>query len=238
VHRIKKHKLAKELIVLASMAIVFIVVLKTVPDAEELKADMIAAGPLGPLILIGAHITQNLVFLIPGPMITIAGGYIYGNLWGFVYNIVGTLIGTWMLFWITRMLGQKYVEKVISHSEASHFQKFLIKHENMAIFYSRLLPIFPSDFITMLSASATNISTKDFILYTMLGSIPRVMVENMFGNEISMGRGGPVVIFIVAVLIIVLLIHLFRERIRQFMIVEEKSISHLYDALKSRLGHR
>jgi hypothetical protein len=89
----------------------------------------------------------------------------------------------------------------------------------------------------MLSASATNISTKDFILYTMLGSIPRVMVENMFEMRSAWGGRSSC--------------HLhrrcahhrpidspFRERIRQFMIVEEKSISHLYDAFKSRLGHR
>jgi hypothetical protein len=47
-------------------------------------------------------------------MITNAGGISMAISGDFVYNNSRDLVGTWMRFWIyVRMLGQKYVEKVI-----------------------------------------------------------------------------------------------------------------------------
>jgi uncharacterized membrane protein YdjX (TVP38/TMEM64 family) len=68
------------------------------------------SGAWGPLILVLLHITQNVIFFIPGSFVSIAGGFVYGAVFGFIYNLIGIMVGTTVLFFLARWLGRAWVE--------------------------------------------------------------------------------------------------------------------------------
>lgn len=102
---------------LAALAVLALAVAAVWTLRGELGADQIeeqvrALGWLGPLAFIGAYIVAAPLFL-PGSMLTVAGGALFGPLWGTMYTLVGATAGAGIAFLVARYLASEWVaEKV------------------------------------------------------------------------------------------------------------------------------
>ncbi|MGL5085419.1 MAG: TVP38/TMEM64 family protein, partial [Clostridium sp.] len=92
-------------------------------NPEELKALILGFGKYSFLAYIGIQIVQIIVFFIPGELVQIAGGYIFGSLGGYGLSIVGVLIGSAISFMIARVLGKKFVQKIVFSEDKWLFKK-------------------------------------------------------------------------------------------------------------------
>jgi len=227
--KIKRKKLAKELIITLLIIIAGFFLIKYYPqwkivftDPQKVRAVIESAGAWGPIVLVLLHMIQNVFFFIPGPFISIVGGYTFGVFWGSVYNIIGTMTGSCILFFLARKLGREYAEKRAGKNRAAHFNKLFAKYEKVAIFYSRVMPIFSGPIVTML-ASLTRISFKNFFVYSLLGFIPRIFIMNLYGDELTKGITLTIIILTI-ILILMLVVSIFQERIRNFFIEEERKL--------------
>jgi rhodanese-related sulfurtransferase len=66
-------------------------------DVAALEARVGGAGAAAPLIFIGLYVLATVLFL-PGAVLTLAGGALFGPLWGTPYNLVGATIGAAVAF--------------------------------------------------------------------------------------------------------------------------------------------
>ena len=72
-------------------------------DVETLGAWVAHAGPLGPLLFMLLYAVATVLFL-PGSVLTLGGGVLFGPVWGTFYNLTGATLGAVLAFLIARYL--------------------------------------------------------------------------------------------------------------------------------------
>jgi len=190
-------------------------------DPEAVKQFISGFGIYAPLVFILLQILQVVIFIIPGSVFTISGGYVFGVILGTIYSLIGIMIGSIFVFYVSRKFGRPFVEKIINPKELEHFDVFFKKRGKIALFATRLIPIlFPTDVVSF-SAGMTPIKFKDYILFSFLGFIPHLFILSFFGEELTHGIN-LVMIIILTILGFGILAYLFRHEIKVFYIKEIK----------------
>ena len=85
-----------------------------VTDREWLRATVESFGWAAPLVFIGIQVAQVIAAPIPGEATGFIGGYVFGTLTGFIYSTIGLTIGSLINFAIGRMLGERFVRRLVS----------------------------------------------------------------------------------------------------------------------------
>jgi uncharacterized membrane protein YdjX (TVP38/TMEM64 family) len=80
------------------------VALRSQLDAAALQAWVEGAGVAGPLVFIAIYAAATVLFL-PGAVVTLAGGALFGPVWGTLWNLSGATLGALLAFLIARHLG-------------------------------------------------------------------------------------------------------------------------------------
>ena len=66
-------------------------------SGEMLEEGVRRFGEMGPLFFIGVYAVGTAVFL-PGSIMTLAGGAMFGPVWGVLYSLTGATIGAIIVF--------------------------------------------------------------------------------------------------------------------------------------------
>ena len=186
-------------------------------DPVLLREFILSMGPWGPLVLIGLQALQVLILIIPGPVFTVAGGYVFGTFWGTVYSLIGTVIGSVLVFMIGRRFGRPLVEAIIHKKELKHIDILFKKKGNKALLISRTAPlIFPNDAVSF-AASMTKMSLKDYTIMSFIGFIPNILLLTIFGEQIGTGQT-PTILIYFSLMSIFAVIYLFRQQVRAMLL--------------------
>lgn len=110
-------------------------------NAAALEAWVTNAGALGPLLFIALYAAATVLFL-PGSLLTLAGGALFGPVWGTLYNLAGATLGAMLAFLVARYLARDWVRQ-----RASGFLKKLLDGVDAEgwkfVAFVRLVPLFP-----------------------------------------------------------------------------------------------
>src|SRR3990172_1209001 len=79
-------------------------------NLEALDAAIKEAGLLGPLMFMSVYALATVLFL-PGSVLTLAGGALFGPVAGTFYNLTGATIGATLAFLIARYLASDWVTR-------------------------------------------------------------------------------------------------------------------------------
>jgi uncharacterized membrane protein YdjX (TVP38/TMEM64 family) len=205
-------------------------------DPARIKEYVVSYGSFGPIVLILFHIIQTVIFFIPGPFISIGGGYVFGVWLGTFYNIIGSTVGTMLTFFIARHVGQGYFLKWMDQREYRHIEKVLGEKGAKVVFFARLFPIFPNDVVTI-AAGVSPINAKDFSIASFIGYIPTLYLENLFGEELN-GAFTLKTAILAGVLLLLGLTYLLRNKIKLTFIKEVHEIEKELSSVESKIGHR
>ncbi len=170
-------------------------------------------GNTSTLVFIGMQILQVIIAAIPGEVIQLAGGYIYGTFYGTLISCVGILIGSIVAFCFTRLLGYKVLKKFLSEKSFQKFE-FLMntnKYE-IAMFILFLIPGFPKDILTYF-AGVTPIDPLRFFVISFVGRFPGIFVSSYIGSHIGKGSYIQVIIASIIVAVFVIFSVLYKEKI-------------------------
>jgi uncharacterized membrane protein YdjX (TVP38/TMEM64 family) len=163
-------------------------------DPRRLKELIMGYGQYGVLVLIGIQIVQVIVFFIPGGFVQVAGGYIYGTLVATLISIMGTVVGSFIVFIIAKRFGKPFITRIVSEKDMKFFQRLLHvgREENSihngkkrslaVIFLLYFIPGIPKDVLGYI-CGITDISLKDFILYSTIARIPGILISSYFGAK-------------------------------------------------------
>ena len=150
-----------------------------------LKEVILSYGKFSILAFILMHVFQVVIFFIPGEFIQIAGGYIFGTFIGGVLSLIGISIGSIIVYLICNNYGKPFVDKLLLNKKVKFFRKILkAGSKKMVVFIFYLIPGIPKDAITYI-CGVSNISFKDFFIYSTLGRIPGVFISSFFGQKID-----------------------------------------------------
>lgn len=175
---------------------------------QELKEYIEAQGNVGILIFIAFQVFQVVVAAIPGEIVQIAGGYIYGTFWGTVYLVIGVAIGSIIDFYIARWLGFDIVKTFISEKRLRQLYNLVQgPRSNLVMFLLFLIPGLPKDVLTYV-AGLTPVPAGRFLLIAIVARLPALVGSSFIGASFQQENtvvaiavsGAAVVLFFLGVL--------------------------------------
>src|ERR1700720_674261 len=145
------------------------------------KVEVLAWGIWGPVVYMLLYAVGP-SFLVPGAVMTIAGGLAFGALRGSVYSLLGAEAGALVAFAAGRFLGRSFVQRVVG----GRFEKLLAqigRHGFQIIFYLRLVPLIPYNALNLL-AGASPITFRDYFWASVIGMIPGTVLFAFLGDAL------------------------------------------------------
>ena len=82
------------------------------------------AGPAGVLILLGMQFLQVVVAFIPGEVVQLAAGLMYGPIWGTIIILFGCVISSSVIYQLVHRLGAPFVQGMVSTEHLEKFRTF------------------------------------------------------------------------------------------------------------------
>ncbi|NOW13437.1 MULTISPECIES: TVP38/TMEM64 family protein [Clostridium] len=169
---------------------------------QRVKEFILSYGKFGFFAFFVMQMLQVVAFFIPGEIIQIAGGYIFGTFWGTVISLLGITAGSAVAFYLSNKLGRPFVKKISGKQNISFFEKLIKNGEiKYVITLIYLVPGLPKDILAYV-CGITDLSLKDFIIYSTIGRFPGIFISAYFGNTIT--HGNIKMMVIIAVISVVL----------------------------------
>ena len=159
-------------------------IISIVSNTEEFRSYILSFGNTGVLMLVAFQISHIIIPVIPGELVQIAGGYIYGTVFGMILLIIGTAIGSIIVFYLSRVVGYPSVRFFVSESAMEKF-KFLSNSSKIeiTIFILFLIPGIPKDALIYI-AGLTPIKPLRFLLISLIARTPGIIGSAFIGANI------------------------------------------------------
>ncbi len=137
-------------------------------------------GAWAPLVFVGAYLLAT-VLLIPGSVLTLGAGAVFGLGWGLVWVTLGANLGAQCAFLIGRYLARNWVAGKIANSAAFNAIDKAVASEGWKIVgLTRLSPAFPFTFLNY-AFGLTSVSFRDYALATFFGMMPGTVLYVYLG---------------------------------------------------------
>ncbi|WP_367267633.1 TVP38/TMEM64 family protein [Okeania sp. SIO2C9] len=150
---------------------------------ELLKNILIWIETLGIWSPVAFIIIYNLatLLLIPGLVLTMGGGVIFGVLWGAIYVFFASTLGATIAFIIGRYISRDWVyQQLHQHPKFQVVDLAVVKEGFKIVFLTRLCPLFPFNLLNY-AFGVMQVSLKDYILGS-LGMIPGTIMYVYIGS--------------------------------------------------------
>ncbi len=147
-------------------------------DAAALQAWVEGAGAAGPLLFMAVYALATVLFL-PGSVLTLAGGALFGPVWGTLWNLTGATVGASFSFLIARYLGADWVAR-----KAGGRAKQLIDGVEQEgwrfVAFVRLVPLFPFNLLNY-ALGLTRIPFPAYVIASWLFMLPGAFAYTWLG---------------------------------------------------------
>ncbi len=190
---------------------------------EWLENKVQKTGVWGVLVLLGIQVLQVVVAFIPGEVVEIVSGVMFGAFGGLLICIIGLIIGTCIIFGLVKLLGKPFVELVVKDNDSSKF-KFLEDpiRALVILFFIFLIPGLPKDILIYL-IPFTKIDLKNFLFVSVLARIPSIFTSTLVGSAIVDKNYSLAVIISIIMSILAIVGLIFNKQICSY--IEDKIVN-------------
>ena len=160
------------------VGIALVVIYRDELDAAALEQWVENAGVAAPLLFMAIYALGAVVFL-PGSVLTLAGGALFGPVLGTVYNLTGATIGATLAFLISRHLASDWVEKK-THGRLKQLKQGVESEGWRFVAFVRLVPLFPFNLLNY-ALGLTRIKLSHYIIASYLFMLPGAIAYTYLG---------------------------------------------------------
>lgn len=140
-------------------------------------------GAWGPVVFILLYILAITLF-VPGSILTLAGGALFGVVLGTVYVFIAAVLGSCLSFLIARYGGRSFVEKRLGQNPRFDAVARAIAQNGLKItFLLRLSPAFPFSLMNY-ALGLTRVRFQDYVLASV-GMLPATLLYVYSGRVIG-----------------------------------------------------
>lgn len=147
-------------------------------DVATLEVWITDTGALGPVVFMLVYVIGTVLFL-PGSVLTLAGGALFGPVAGTFYNLTGATLGAALAFIIARYLASDWVAR-----KAGGRMKQLLDGVDAEgwkfVAFVRLVPLFPFNLLNY-ALGLTRIRLLHYILASYLFMLPGALAYTYLG---------------------------------------------------------
>lgn len=174
-----RHALARgALVALLAVAVALAYLERQRLDADALEAWIEGAGALGPLSYMALYAAATILF-VPGAVLTLAGGVLFGPVMGALYSLTGATLGATGAYFIARFL----VADWVARKAQGRLQDIIRGVEGEGwrfVAFVRLVPLFPFN-LTNYMLGLTRIPPTQFIVASFVCMAPGAFVYSYIG---------------------------------------------------------
>ncbi|MEG4917379.1 MULTISPECIES: TVP38/TMEM64 family protein [unclassified Microcoleus] len=140
-------------------------------------------GWWGPVAFVATYNLATVLF-VPGSVLTLGGGAIFGLWWGSVYVFAASTLGAVFAFAIGRYLCRDRVVKYMeSHPKFKALDRAVSQQGLKIVFLTRLCPLFPFNLLNY-ALGITQVSLKHYVLGSF-GMIPGTIMYVYSGSLVG-----------------------------------------------------
>jgi uncharacterized membrane protein YdjX (TVP38/TMEM64 family) len=178
VKAVKSKLLRIALLAALAAAIAVAVGYRELLDVASLESSVRSAGVAAPLLFMVIYILATVLF-VPGSVLTITGGALFGPVWGTFYNLTAATIGATIAFLISRYLFSDWVvdktgrrtQQLINGVEAEGWR---------FVAFVRLVPLFPFNLLNY-ALGVTRINTWHYVMASYVAMLPGAIAYTYLG---------------------------------------------------------
>jgi len=146
-------------------------------------------GAIAPIAFMLIYIVATVAFL-PGSVLTLGAGVLFGIVKGSIYVFFGATLGATLAFLVGRYLARGWISKKIAGNQKfSAIDKAVGKEGLKIVLLTRLSPIFPFNLLNY-GLGVTGVSLKDYVLGSVgmiPGTIMYVYIGSLAGSIATIG---------------------------------------------------
>lgn len=196
-------------------------------DYKKLRLFILSFGPFAAVVFMAIQSLQVVFAPVPGEITGFVGGLIFGNTLGTIYSTIGLTVGSLAAFAISRMLGLRFVEKVVKKAYIDKFN-FFVTHKGLNVsFILFLIPGFPKDSLCYL-LGLTHIRLVDFILINIFARLPGTLMLTMQGTALHSHQYRLFFILLSASIILTFVLYLARSFLIKAFVESVHKIRYLF----------
>ena len=147
-------------------------------DATALEQWVAGAGAAGPIVFMLIYAVGT-VFFLPGSVLTLAGGAIFGPVLGTFYNLTGATLGATIAFVIARYLASHWVEERTG-GRLKQLKEGVEGEGWRFVAFVRLVPLFPFNLLNY-ALGLTRIKLSHYIIASYVCMLPGAIAYTYLG---------------------------------------------------------
>lgn len=183
-----KSKLSRLLILAVVVAgIMLAIIYRDRLDAMVLENWVQAAGSAGPIVFMLVYAIAT-VFFLPGSVLTLAGGALFGPVWGTLYNLTGATLGATLAFIVARYLASDWVEEKTG-GRLKQLKDGVEGEGWRFVAFVRLVPLFPFNLLNY-ALGLTRIRFSHYVIASYLCMLPGAIAYTYLGFALKEAVGG------------------------------------------------
>lgn len=158
---------------------------------ENLQLLKTQLGVFAPLGYIGIYFIAT-VFGIPGTILTLSAGALFGPFWGTLWTVIGATLGATGAFLVARFIAGDWARRQFESGDRLRKLSQGIEQDGFWFALSlRLAPVFPFNAVNYL-LGLTPLPLSTYVLATAIGIIPGSFAYNWLGRGgLEALSGGP-----------------------------------------------
>jgi uncharacterized membrane protein YdjX (TVP38/TMEM64 family) len=174
---------------MAGVAIVLALKYFHVQDLLKQALDWIGKlGPWGPVIFVALYVVATVLF-VPGSVLTLGAGAVFGVVLGSVCVSIGATLGATAAFLVGRYLARDAIARKIEKNEKFATIDRAVADEGWKIvLLTRLSPVFPFTLLNY-AFGLTRVKLGHYVLASWIGMIPGTVMYVYLGSLINVGAG-------------------------------------------------
>ncbi len=228
----KKRLLQAGVAAALAVAIAFAVYYREQFDIQLLAEWLEQAGWWAPVVFILIYAVATVLFL-PGSVLTLSGGVIFGPILGTICNITGATIGAGLSFLVARYLASDWV----SQRSGGRLKQLIngVEAEGWRfVAFVRLVPLFPFNLLNY-ALGLTKIRFIEYLLATGIFMLPGAIAYTYIGyagREALAGGDGLIntILIAIALLAVVMFIPRFIATLRRGPTIDVNELKRRLDA--------
>lgn len=173
-------------------AIAYFATHRDLVSPSRLEDELQSFGRLGPILFIFIYAIGTVLF-VPGSVLTLAGGAMFGPIWGTLCNLTGATLGAALAFVIARYLASDWVARR-SGDRLARVMRGTEEEGWRFVAFVRLVPLFPFNLVNY-AFGLTPIAFGEYILASFVCMAPGAFAytyAGYAGRRAASGESGAI----------------------------------------------
>ncbi len=153
-------------------------------ELQRFVAWVQSIGNWGPAVLAAAYTPACLLFL-PGSILTLSAGFLFGVVRGTIAAFIGSLVGASAAFVLSRTLARGLVEdRVTASPKFRAIDRAVAAHGFKIVVLTRLSPLIPFNLLNLVFGVSA-VRFRDFFLGSAVGMLPGGLMYAYIGSAVK-----------------------------------------------------